>query len=316
MVAAAVLLTACGTSEPGADSEKDDKGGPVTVTDARGKEVKLKSPADRVVSLEWAETEMLVSLGVMPVGVAQSKEFGTWNTAVKLDKKVKDVGDRNEPSEDAISGLNPDLVITTSDRPDSTLKQLEKSVPVLVVKGSDAKSGNLKRMESDLDMIAEAVGRTDEADTLMEDFESKLAEGKKALGDAADTPFLMADGWDADGKISIRVHSTGSMYDEVATGLGLKNAWTKKVAYDKVWGLDTVDVEALSYLEDKKLKFMYDDSGKFGVFTKKLKGNKIWDSLTFVKDGETHKLPDGIWMFGGPKSGEQMIDAIVEVYTS
>src|SRR5690606_13709799 len=122
---------------------------------------------------------------------------------------------RNEPSEDAISGLNPDLVITTSDRPDSTLKQLEKSVPVLVVKGSDAAEGNLDRMDSDLHMIAKALGKTDEADQLMKDFEAKLAEGKEALADVADTPFLMADGWDADGKISIRIHSTGSMYDEV-----------------------------------------------------------------------------------------------------
>ncbi|MGH8881746.1 MAG: iron-siderophore ABC transporter substrate-binding protein, partial [Stackebrandtia sp.] len=83
-----------------------------------------------------------------------------------------------------------------------------------------------------------------------------------------------------------------------------------------VWGLDTVDVEAMSYLEDTKLEFMYDDTDDLDVFTKKLKGNKIWDSLKFVKDDEMREMPKGIWMFGGPKTCEQQIDAIVEVYTS
>ena len=42
--------------------------GPVSVTDSRGKKIDLKAPATRVVGLEWGEVEMLVSLGVMPVG--------------------------------------------------------------------------------------------------------------------------------------------------------------------------------------------------------------------------------------------------------
>ena len=47
------------------------------------------------------------------------------------------------------------------------------------------------------------------------------------------------------------------------------------------------------------------------MFGGDLAGNAIWKTLPFVKSGNVHRLPDGIWMFGGPKSTEQYIDAAV-----
>src|SRR5690606_23284435 len=66
----ALLITAgCGTTEQPGSSTPDGEGGPVTVTDGRGKTINLDAPAQRVVGLEWGDVEMLVTLGVMPVGV-------------------------------------------------------------------------------------------------------------------------------------------------------------------------------------------------------------------------------------------------------
>ncbi|MBB6074836.1 ABC-type Fe3+-hydroxamate transport system substrate-binding protein [Streptomyces paradoxus] len=38
----------------------------------------------------------------------------------------------------------------------------------------------------------------------------------------------------------------------------------------------------------------------------------MWTSLPFVKADRVHRLPDGIWMFGGPGSMEAYIDALVD----
>jgi len=124
LAAAAAVLTlgACGTTEKPQDSADQPIGGPVTVTDSRGKEVKLDAPARKVVALEWGEAEMLVSLGVMPAGVADTKGYGTWVTAEKLDDSVKDVGTRAEPSEDSIMGLGPDLVVLEEGRGSPLIK--------------------------------------------------------------------------------------------------------------------------------------------------------------------------------------------------
>ncbi|TYB47329.1 iron-siderophore ABC transporter substrate-binding protein [Nonomuraea sp. PA05] len=319
-LAAVVVLAACGTTEapvttqsPAAGSTASATATPVTLTDARGKEVKLDRPATRVVSLEWGETEMLVSLGVMPVGAADVKGYATWDTAAKLDSTVKDVGMRQEPSIDSISALDPDLVIMESDD-EELATQLEKFVPVMVAKGSDA-TDNLKRMRDDLNMIAMATGKTDAATKLMSDFDAAMAAGKEKLAaaGAAGKPFIMADGWKQGSTISIRLFGKGALVSEVATQLGLKNAWTGKV--DAEWGLGTTDVEGLTVLKDPETRFFYNASDGEDVFADGLDKNAIWKSLPFVEKQQVTKLPNGIWTFGGPASCQQFADALVKAFT-
>jgi iron complex transport system substrate-binding protein len=320
---ALLLLGACGTTEePTTSSPTTSKeetsssaAGPVEVTDSRGKTVRLEAPAKRVVALEWGETEMLATLGVMPVGVADTKGYATWVTSEKLDPSVKDVGTRQEPSVDSIVQLNPDLVVMEAERSSPLVAQIEKYVPVLVMTGSDA-SDNLNRMRKDFKLIAETVGKQDTADQVLKDFDTALQEGKQKLADAgaAGSSFVMADGWQEGNAISIRPFGQGSLVSQVAIAAGLKNAWNGKV--DKVWGLGQTDVEGLTAIKGDDVRFLYNASDGTDVFAKGLKENSIWTSLPFVKAGRVHKLTDGIWTFGGPKSCEQYLDELVKVYTA
>jgi ABC-type Fe3+-hydroxamate transport system substrate-binding protein len=309
-----LALAGCGTTEEPAnnDSGGGDASGPVTFKDARGKEVTLQKPATKVVSLEWGETEMLVSLGVQPVGAADTKGYATWNTAAKLDASVKDVGTRNEPSVDSIAALQPDLIIMVSDSA-QLADQAEKIAPVLVTKGSDA-SRNLDRMRDDFAMIAAAVGRTDEAKKVLDDFDKALADGKKKIeaAGAAGKNFAIADGWKEGSTVNIRMFGQGALVSQVGIRLGLKNAWNGKV--DELWGLGQTDVEGMNVLKDTDLHFFYNASDGDDVFAQGLAGNAIWESLSFVQKKQLHKMPNGIWTFGGPASCKQYIDALVKVY--
>ncbi|MET8467328.1 ABC transporter substrate-binding protein [Micromonospora zamorensis] len=314
-VVTALTLGACGTTENAAAPETSSSaaGGPVTLTDSRGKEITLKAPATKVVGLEWGEVEMLVSLGVMPVGVADPKGYGTWVTSAKLDPGVKDVGTRGEPSVDSIVALQPDLIVMEDDRGANMVSQLEKYAPVVVAKGSDA-TDNLGRMRADLNMIAKAVGKTTEAEKLLADFDAAIADGKKKIADAgaAGRPFAMADGWKEGSTVSIRMFGKGSLVSEIGTQLGLTNAWTGKV--DEAWGLGQTDVEGMTVLKDPNLRFFYNASDGDDVFADGLAGNAIWKSLPFVQKGNVRKMPNGMWTFGGPLSGKQYIDELVKTY--
>jgi iron complex transport system substrate-binding protein len=255
--AGALLLAGCGTSETATDAAaKGAGGGPVTVTDSRGKEVKLDAPAERVVVLEWGEAEMLVTLGVMPVGVADPKGYSAWVTAEKLASSVKDVGTRGEPSVDSIVALNPDLVISEELRGAGVMEQLEQHVPVLVTKGSDA-ADNLGRMRDDFTMIAKAVGKETEAEKILADFDAALAERKQRIADAgaAGQSFVIADGWKEGSAVAIRPFGEGALVSQVAIQLGLKNAWGGKV--DAVWGLGQTDVEGLTTIKSNDVRFLY-----------------------------------------------------------
>ncbi|WP_419997993.1 iron-siderophore ABC transporter substrate-binding protein [Streptomyces boninensis] len=315
LAAAALALTACGTSEP---AEKDAGKGAekISLTDSTGTKVTLDGPAKKVVGTEWNVVEDLVSLGVDPAGVADVKGYKTWNHAAPLTNSPKDIGTRGEPSMDTIASLSPDLIVSTDDLKPAAVKQLRKVAPVLQIHSADA-SDPIGQMNKNRDLIAKATGTTAEAAKLKKAFDDKVAEGKKALAgaDLAGAEFAFADGYDTSNQVSIRPFTSGSLLGAVNERLGLKNAW--KVKGDKAYGLGATDVEGLTKLPDD-VQFAYignkDDKGST-PFTGALAKNSVWKSLPFVKKGNVHRLPDGIWMFGGTKSMNQYIDSVVSELT-
>ncbi|MEU9734907.1 iron-siderophore ABC transporter substrate-binding protein [Streptomyces sp. NPDC048002] len=315
--AAALTLTACGTTEPAADSDDAKKTSEkITLTDASGAKVELDGPATKVVGTEWHEVELLVSLGVDPVGVADVKGYNTWDSAVPLKNDPKDIGTRGEPSMDTIAALKPDLIVASTDLPPAAVKQLRKVAPVVEVKSADA-ADPIGRMTENLDLLAKATGTTEQAEKIKDDFDAKLAEGKKALADAGldGAEYAFADGYDMSNQVTLRPYTSGSLIGAVNEELGLKNDWTVKG--DESYGLASTDVEGLTKLSDD-VQFAYignDGDESSNPFTGALAKDKVWTSLPFVKKGNVHRLPDGIWMFGGPESMSQYVDSVVAALT-
>ena len=321
LVGAALLLTACGTTEDAADpaaSQPAAAGGSgsgetITITDDRGT-VELDGPATKVVSLEWGLTENLLTLGITPVGAADVAGYNTWDTVVPLDASTPDVGFRGEPSLDAIAALEPDLVVTTTDLPAEVIDQIEAEYPVIALRGSDA-SDPIGKMRSTLEILGEATGTSDAAQAALDDFDAKVADAKTQLDEAgkAGAAFTMADGWLADGAVSIRMYTPGSFLGGIAQEIGLTNAWTGEG--DPDYGLAQTDVEGLTALGDIHFLYVASDGEGGDAFKDGLTGNAIWEQLPFVVAGNTTRLPDGIWLFGGPASGEAFIDATVAALT-
>jgi ABC-type Fe3+-hydroxamate transport system substrate-binding protein len=315
----ALALAGCGSTEPGVAARENTsaEAGPVTVTDARGEKVELPAPATRVVALEWAEVEMLDTLGADVVGAADPKGYATWNASAALDADTEDVGYRAEPSIDAIMGLDPDLVVLEKDGGDALVRQMEKAgVPVLVTEGSDA-SRNLDRLRQDFTMIAQAVGKEAKAEEVLAGLDEKIAETREDIAQAGNdgAAFAMADGWMEGANVSIRMFARGSLFSDVAEEVGLENAWDDKG--DKTWGLMTTDVEGISDLKNHRdLTFLYSSSAESDVFTDGLSKNRIWTSMPFVKADRLHKLENGTWTFGGPASLEFFLDQLDEVLGS
>ncbi|GAA0460491.1 iron-siderophore ABC transporter substrate-binding protein [Streptomyces sp. NPDC046215] len=312
---AVLTLGACGTSEPAADTDTDTKktAEPITLTDAKGAKVELDGPAKKVVGTEWNVVESLVSLGVDPAGVADVKGYKTWNTAAPLKNEPKDIGTRGEPSTDTIAAMAPDLIVATDDLKPAVVKQLRKVAPVLEVRAADA-ADPIGQMTKNLDLIAKATGTTQQAEKLKKDFQAKLDGGKKALADAghAGAKYAFADGYVVSNQVSIRPFTGGSLIGAVNEKLGLKNAWT--VEGDKSYGLGSTDVEGLTKLDDD-VQFAYigsDGDKNSTPFAGVLAKDSAWTSLPFVEKGNVHRLPDGIWMFGGPQSMGKYADSVVE----
>jgi len=311
--ATALTLTACGTTEEASTGAGSTPGGEsITLTDGTGAEVTLDGPATKVVGTEWNVVENLVSLGVDPVGVADVEGYSAWSSAVPLVNEPADIGTRGEPSVETIASLAPDLIVATTDLPADAIEQLKAIAPVLQVVSADG-TQQIQQSEDNLELIAQATGTEDEATKVIDAYDAAVSDAKAQLDAAglAGSRFLFADAYVDAGAVSIRPFGPGSLIGDVTTELGLENAWTGEV--DPAYGLGTTDVEGLTTVGD--VQFLYNSNATQGddPFAQTLAGNAVWQSLAFVQAGDVHRMPDGIWAFGGPASMTAYAEAVTDL---
>ncbi|HEX5880960.1 MAG TPA: iron-siderophore ABC transporter substrate-binding protein [Actinomycetota bacterium] len=336
-----MLLAACGTTQPastagttaaaatssGSASAAAEESGtgrtgcaqdttttsndPVTLTDAFGRTVDLAAPAQRVAVLEWQQVEDVLTLCVDPVAVADVEGFTLWDTAETLPDGVADVGTRGEPNLDALFATDPDLVIIeASTAQDEIIGQLAAyGVPVLATKGADA-ADPIGQMKNTFNLIAQATGRQERAQLVVDEFTESLGTAKQTAADtgAAGQQFVYFDGWVQGGNVSIRPFGQGSLMGELGEELGMTNAWTGEV--DPAYGLGQTDIEGMTAVGDATFYYTGTEDPEGDVMGELAK-NEIWKALPAVVDGNTHAFPPGIWTFGGPRSAQQALDAYV-----
>lgn len=328
-----LALSACGTTvDPAADTtteapttstsagceadETTTSTGPVTLTDAFGREVTLDKPASKVAVLEWQQIEDVLTLCLTPVAVADADGYRTWDTAEELPADVESVGTRQEPNLDALFATEPDLVIVEAyTRDDAIIGQLEKyGVPVLATIGANAEDP-IGQMLDTFDLIAQATGREERAEVVTEEFEQHLADAKAEVADAAPeiTDFVYFDGWVDGGNVSLRPFGQGSLVGELGEELGLTNAWTGEV--DPAYGLGQTDIEGMTTIGDANLFYTGTTDPDSESFVDAAAKNPAWASIPAVAEDRLQAFPGGIWTFGGPRSAEQIIDAYVDVIT-
>lgn len=323
-----LLLTACGTTQPGADAEApaaaggecaDDttatSTGPVSLTDAFDREVELDAPAERIAVLEWQQIEDALTLCVTPVAVADVEGYTTWDTAETLPEGVTDVGTRQEPSFDAILGAEPDLIIVEASAPDDEIiGQLEEyGIPVLATKGADA-ADPIGQMTDTFELIAQATGREERAEAVLAEFDESVAAAKQAVADAelVTDSFAYFDGWIDGGNVSVRFFSKGSLIGALGEELGLTNAWTGEA--DPAYGLGVTDIEGATAVGDAYLLHTTTIDGDTDIMPELAK-NDVWNSIPAVAEDRIAGFPTGIWTFGGPRSAQQILDAYVDALT-
>lgn len=312
-------LLGCGTTEdavqPAASEAASDGGGAITVTDGRGKQVTLARPATTVVTLEWANTEDVITLGVQPAGVADIKGYRTWVSSAAMTGTPVDVGLRGEPSLESVAEAKPDLILGISDSiPASAMAQLEKVAPVVVLTGADA-TRPFELMRHNFTTTAKLLGKDAEAATILGDLDARVAAAKAKVESAgkAGVPYVFSYIYEAGNQIALRMHGTRSQPGHFAERLGLKNAWPDPG--DDQWGLSDADIEALTKLP-AETQFMYWGNAESDPVSTTLPKNAVWKGLDFVKQDNVTNVADKIWVYGGPASMMQWVDDLARAVTN
>ena len=142
-----LTLTACAPAVP-----LNDAAG-ITITDGLGREIKLTSAAERVVSLAPSNTEILFALGAGDKIVGRD-EFSDYPEEAKAIASVG--GSMGEYSLEAIVALKPDLVLAAEINSPELVKSLE-DLGVTVYYLANPKT--LEGLYTNIEIVATLTGR-------------------------------------------------------------------------------------------------------------------------------------------------------------
>ncbi len=66
---------------------------------------------NRIVALEWLPVELLLALGIVPYGVADTINYRLWVSEPPLPESVIDVGLRTEPNLELLTEMKPSFMV-------------------------------------------------------------------------------------------------------------------------------------------------------------------------------------------------------------
>lgn len=260
-VALAATLSACSTGstaeETTAASANEAEAGafPVTIEHAYG-ETTIEQEPKRVVALGWSDPDVVLSLGVVPVGASNNSWGGTKEgSTIWFDDTLAEIDGAEAPTriDDTSSGiagavgdiarLQPDLVLATnSGMTKAEYQKLGKlGVPVVAYPGQ----AWMTSWRDSLDMVGKALGRNDLADDVEADVEQALAEAKEEHPDLVGASHFVS--WiDPTDTSSIGVY--GDNRATVLTEVGMTQPdWVEDVTKGEAYG--TISAERAATLE-------------------------------------------------------------------
>ncbi|APQ95290.1 ABC transporter substrate-binding protein [Clostridium botulinum] len=283
------LVVGCSKSTSTNSEEKSNKEHKTrTISTAMGK-VEVPANPKRIV-INYFQGDLL-SLGVKPL--ATSRMEG--DSALKNELKGVKIVEKWEPEE--IMAFKPDLIIVISEE---EYKKFNKIAPTVVVPFTKISS------EERLTLIAEAVGKQEEAKKVINNFKNKVETSKKKLEVAGvmDKTFTLIE---QDTKqITVFGNNWGRGGEILYDYLGLKAPDVIKKEIINGEQYKDVSLEAFpEYSGDYIIQAVWNYGGD------NLKDNNLWRNLPAVKENRVIKTDWNLFFYKDLYSMDKQLDYLV-----
>lgn len=267
-----------------AGNEPDASAFPVTVTDGGGTSVTIDAPPEKVLSLDAAHTEILYAIGA---GDQVSAVDNTSNCPVQVNALSARV-DAFNPSLEAITGLEPDLVITAFDLGDFVASMRGAGLTVLYLPSPVDVAGTY----DDITLVGEATGHADDAEAL-------VTEMEKAVNDITDS-VAGEDGPTVYHEVDNTYYSAGpgSFIDDLYRLLGAEN-----IAESTGQAFPQLSAEAI-IAADPEVIILADEA--FGEDATTVAARPGWDVISAVENDRIYGLDPDVASRPGPR----IVDAL------
>lgn len=279
-VLAAVLAWGCGDAAP----EGAAPGSPIQVVDHAGRAVTLGAPAERVIALIPAATELVLTLGAGDRLVARTD----YDTQPEL-RALPSVGGGLTPSLEWLVERRPELVIAW---PDGASRSV---VGRLTESGVAVYGARLESVEAVLDMtrdVGALLGRSARADSLVANIEARLTAVAARTAGLVRPRVLYVVSRDP-----VYIAGPGSFIDELLALAGAENVFA-----DAPDGWPQVALEEV-VARQPDIILIPDEPADAG-HAAALAGLPGWRDLEAVRAGRVFTLPGELFNRPGPRIAE------------
>lgn len=284
----------------GKGSGQPDQVFPRTVRHFQG-QTTLPAEPRRVVVISTGQADAMLTLGVVPVGSTAGDGaelvphylFDAQPQQRERLEAITDVGSRVAPNLEAIATLNPDLILMNSAGKDAAAlyADLSSVAPTVATQGTGL------YWKQDFLLLADALGRTDQARRWLDDFQQRAKSfGDGVVGDP--TISLLRKNGDR-----TRVFGIASFAGSVLEDAGLRRpeaqSFTDKTSRD-------ISAEELN-LADADWILHGVQGGNQGQLT----GLPLWPNLQAVKENHAVAVDDDAFYLNvGPTAATLVLDAL------
>jgi len=246
---------------------------------------------ERVVVMAGTEIELVVGLGVTPVGASTrpAPEF--------MKERLEGVTNVGwpEPNLETILSLKPDLILSTKARVGQIYDQLSRIAPTVL---TDVR--NSHKWKSELRLFAKALSKTERAEQIISDYQQRTKRLEAQLGKPQQKPEVSV--------VNVRPERIILELKDSFSGAVLQDAGLPRPpSQDEKGGMKDITLENIEAMDgDVMFLYTYGGSGAESTLAE-LKADPLWSKLDVVQRDQVYEVP-GYWIGRGPISANLILD--------
>jgi iron complex transport system substrate-binding protein len=255
------------------------------------------APSKRIVSMDLLLTELLLTLGIQPVAIANVPLYRRLVADPVLSGTVADLGPLNEPSLEYLQILAPDLLLM-ADWQTAGLDNLSRIAEILPLAVFPKNIPAFTFVQSSLRQLASLLDRQRQAETAIAACELAIADARETLSSLQRPVYVCR--FTRDGR-SAAVFGGNGMIGDTLLRLGLRNAFTGRVNGS---GVTSVSLKRLADAPDAII-IHFDRGAETDRAVERLADSPLWSAFPAVREGRVVRMPV-IYPNGGVRSVERL----------
>lgn len=254
----------------------------------------------RLVVIDYPTLESAIALGIKPVGIAT--RVAMWGTPFPdyLQSEVTGIeviGDENQPNLEKILQLQPDLILA-ADWLGGIYPQLSAIAPTAIM------DWQLKQnMANYLKFIAKILNRDQEAETLLNNYQQRIAEFRAKMGDKLNQTnvSIIQFGFDR-----LRLTTESMFAGQILADAGLPPVLPENLKDEG--GTVDISLELIPKINSDVIFLFNTRAQAEKQLLEKYQRHPLWSKLKAVQTEQVYPVDSEYWMFGNIFAAHHIID--------